>query len=252
MRKFLLACALAALPLAANATLQLSGSVVGGGTFNFTATDNNVGSHTLTDTDPTLNILQLGTTTIDGVVFNGSFTTALLAGPFELNSSSISIANTNPFPVTLTGVASATNFIGPANSVSVSGSGTFQNAPGGTMSNSWWDDPANAQGAPGTPGGLVFNSAPFTAAGSPSSYGGAGFSFTGPVNDPSAFSQTFSFTATLPAGSGACLTGSVVACPTIVGRQQASEKIGVPEPPALGILGMALLSLGLITRRRSA
>ena len=249
MRKFLLAFALLALPLAANATLQISGDVNG---VAFTGTDNNVGVHSLTDTDPTVNILSLGQTTIDGVILNGSFTTALLSGPFELNSSSVSIINTNPFPVTLHGLASATDFIGPASTVSVSGSGTFQNASGGTMLNQWWDDPTNHQGAPGTPGVPVFTSSAFTASGSPSSYGGTGFTFSGPVSDPSAFSQTFEFTATLPAGTGSCLTGSVLACPTIVGRQQASEKLNVSEPGTVTLLGAALLSLGLISRRRNA
>lgn len=256
MKRMLLAATLlASIPLAANATLQLSGTISNGGTFNFSATDNNVGSHTLTDIDPTTNILSLGTTTIDGVILNGSLTTALLTGPFELNSSSLRVVNTNAFAVTLTGFASATDFIGPASTVSVSGSGTFQNAAGGTMINSWFDDPANGQGAPGTPGSLIFTSTPFTAVGSPSSYGASGFTFTGPVNDPGAFSETFAFTATLPGatiGSGCSLTNTV-ACPTLVGRQQAEEKLpGVPEPASLLILGMGLIGLSFVRRKGGA
>jgi hypothetical protein len=270
--KRLLLCTAIATPIAitlitspaAHATLQAAFSVNGA---QFTAADQNF-TNTATnfaDQDNNLNILTLAGVKVGGVIINSSTSTADVGTTSELNSTSLSVENTNPFAVTVSSAIGATGFPGPVGEFSASGSGTFQNALGGTMQNSWWDDLANGQGATAgscpngavgalntacaQPGTLVATSGVFTNTGSPNSYS---FNFAGPVTDPALYSMTLAFQFTLPGATGACDVVTGLGCPTLVSRGQAEEKMPVPEPFMIGVLGMGVLGLGLARRRGAA
>jgi hypothetical protein len=243
----------------AHATLQITADVNG---TTETAFDNNIPLGTQLDTNGTLGIIDLGSITVGGVIVNSSTSTAsgttipAVPGGNQINVTSLAIINTNAFAVTISAALGATNFAGPANSYSVSGSGTFQNANGATATNSWYDDPINRQGAVAgdctllgcTAPGMQLNTDNFTASGSPSSYS---FNHSGAVTDPGLFSMTLTVDVTLPAGTGDCLTGTTSDCPELVSRGQAEQKTfaATPEPASLAVLGTGLVGFGLIRRR---
>ena len=135
--------------------------------------------------------------------------------------------------------ASQNGFGGPVGRVSMSGSGTFDNAIGGSGSLSFHGDPNNALGAntaTDTPGTLLFN--PSTSVTTdPQAFSGndimAAFNAAGP------FCMTLDYTITLPAGG------------QIVGVQRVSmDASAVPEPSTWVMMGGGFALLGLLGLRK--
>src|SRR6185437_14270030 len=114
------------------------------------------------DLNPAVGIINVGNLTINGVQVNGSIqsSTGTPANPGldTLNTSSLSIINLTSTTKTLSVVVSDTDFAGPVVAFQTAGSGVWQNAIGSSITLSWFDDPANGQGADDptdTPGNLI-------------------------------------------------------------------------------------------------
>ena len=226
----------AGLSSSAHATLQLAFDING---TPFSCVDN-----AACDTNPAVGTIQLVNQTFAGVQVNGSITTSegTPANPAALdvlNASSLSIINTNGVSVDFNTAISDTDFKGPVSSFTASGSGTFQEANGSSVTLGFFDDPTNTQGAntsTDAPGTEVFSFS-HTAVGIADSFSQ---DQTGPVSDTGPFSMTLTSSGTLIAGGELINNGrTIIKTPT-----------SVSEPAPLMLLGVALLGLGWCIRRR--
>ena len=237
MRKlFLAATALTAAALAtpAHAVLQISADI--NGTI-FSCQDQNF----TCDTNNAVGQLGIADQTIAGVQFLGSSQTQVIGATNSLNTSSFQIINNNPGTVQLQLSVSGINYQGPVATFSASSSGTFQSAIGSSANFTYFADTANGQGAdnpndfPGTnlvPGGDTKNVLLAT--------DGFGFNHSGSFIDNDLYSMSLGTSVFLTAGG------------SLVGRSQAivTEQTEVAEPASLAIMGVCLVGLGMISRRK--
>jgi len=86
-------------------------------------------------------------TPIPGFSVQGSFHTSKLGGLSMITSGESTVSNIRDTTTRAYVAVSDTDFNAPASLASVTGSGTFTNAPGSTMYMGYFDDPENTQGA---------------------------------------------------------------------------------------------------------
>lgn len=218
----------------AHAALLFAADV--GGT-SFTCADN-----ASCDQNSTTGILELADQSIGGVQVNGSISTSVQGTINSIDTSSLSIINNNTTPTAITVTVGDTNFTGPVDTFVVSGSGTFTGAQtGSTVTLTWYNDPANAQGAEAagdTPGNLLDS---FTATQTLARSQSFSFNDSGATSDGALFSMTIQAAGTLQPGA------------SLLSRGQSEVKPqAVPEPGSLGMLGCGLAMLGLLWRRQRA
>lgn len=216
----------------ANAVLQLASTFNG---VNFSCVDN-----AACDTNPITGTLAVGTQTIGGVTVTGQVSIASSPAGFSaLNTSALQVINANGAAVSYTIAIGATGFVGPVTHFDSSGSGTWQGAAGSTITMTYFDDPANSQGAdtPTDLPGTLLSTLADTATGVVDSFN---LTQSGAIFDPALYSMTLGATGTLTAGA------------ELVSRGQALVKTNVvPEPSSLLILGSMLAGFGWFYRRRN-
>jgi PEP-CTERM motif len=213
-----------------HATLLLAAEV-GGVTFN-------CADQSGCDTNPTVGILAVGNQVLGGVQFLGSVQEQTIGSVNILNTSSLTITNTNATAVDIAFAVSGTDFTGPVESFSASGSGTWQQAIGSDLTLGWYNDANNQQGAETVNDhpGVLLHSFSDTATLITDAFSTVA---SGAVFDPNLFSMTETAFGTLTAG------GSLVNR----GQTEIKEQV-IPEPASLAILGSGLMMLGWAVRRR--
>jgi hypothetical protein len=206
-------------------------------------TDNCVASATCPggDQNPAIGTLALSPQTFAGnLILNGSVQSSVgtPANPDPLNilnSSSLNIINNTRDTRHIQAAVGDTSFTAPVSSASASASGTVQTGAGSSFTYTFFNDPANSQGADNaTDGpGTAIDTFAFTAT-DPLADAFSHASGSLPVSDLAPFSMTQTFDAMLIAGA------------QLVGNSQTEIKAPpVSEPGSLILLGTALLGLGV-------
>jgi hypothetical protein len=216
----------------ANATLQLS---IGANGSTFTCADGQLGC----DLSGGANNLLTVNTLVGGAFVQLTLVQSTSGASNTLQLSSANIDNQSGAPLTVTLLASQTDFTGPVTAVNNSGSLTFNHNIGATDSTlKFWADPANTQGAnPTNTPGTLLETVSGHATTDPDSFAGSNIA-------PFAAGGLFSMT------EGAAL--SLITGGSITGFNQSmvTTAASVPEPFSLGVLGMGLLGLGMVRYRR--
>jgi hypothetical protein len=234
MRQILLAAtALAAIAFvpSANATLQLS---IGANGSTFTCADGQLGC----DLSGGANNLLTVNTLVGGAFVQITLVQSVAGAVNSLQMSSSNIENQSGAPLTVTLLASQTNFLGPVSAISNSGSLTFNNNVGATDSTlKFWADAANTQGAnPTNTPGTLLESVSGAATTNPDSFAGS---------NVAAFNAAGPFSMTEGAALALIVGGSITGF-----NQSMVTTAAVPEPASLGILGLGMLGLGMVQYRR--
>jgi len=223
----------------AGAVLQFSSNI--NGTL-FSCVD-----QTACDLNPTVGILNVGSQSISGVEIFGTFQTqeiATTAGTInKLDTTSFNIVNTNDTTVPITIAVGGTEFSGPVETYTASGTTNFSSAVGSTFLLSYYADVNNTQGADSptdTPGTQLENTGVQNVTLTSQAFA---FNEAGAFIDANLFSMTLFATTNLVAGG------------TLTNRTQSllSEQVASPvsEPGTLGILGASLLGMGVLVNRRN-
>jgi hypothetical protein len=219
-----------ALAGSANATLQIAADING---TSFVCAD-----QAACDTNNAVGQLQIANQTIAGVQFLGSAQTQVIGPSNSLNTSSFQVINNNTGTVSIQLAVSGTSFLGPVTAFTASGAGTFQSGIGSSVTETFFGDAANTQGAdtptdlPGTLLATLTHAA---------------------VVDPDSFSQNFSgvFDSTGPYSLSEGTTGTLIAGASLVGRTQSIVTTqAVPEPASLIIFGTSLIGMGVVGKLR--
>jgi hypothetical protein len=227
---FLAATILAAASLPSAARLQLS---IGVGASTFTCFDGQLSCDVSGGANNLLTIDQ----TIGGAFVQLTLTQSTFGKLNELQLSSSNIENLGATPLTVTLLASDTNFLAPVSFINNSGSLTFNTNIGATDSTlKFWADPLNVQGAnPNNTPGSLLETVSGHALTDPDS-------FSGSLVTPFSASGPFSMT------EGASL--ALIGGGSITGFNQAMET-GVPEPRTWAMMGLGFGLMAFMGYKRS-
>jgi hypothetical protein len=232
LTKTLLAgAALVALATPAMARLQLTINASG---TTFTCFDGQLGC----DLSGGSNNLLLVNQTVGAAFVQIALAQSAFGAINQLQLSSSNIVNNGGAPLTVTLLASDTDFVGPVHAINNSASLTFnQNigAPDSTLR--FWADAANVQGANplNTPGTLL-ESVSGHALTDPDSFSGSAIT---PFDAAGSYSMTEGASLVLRSGG------------SITGFNQAMESTVIPEPSTWALLGIGFGGLALAGFKRS-
>jgi hypothetical protein len=231
MKHLILAAALlASTAIPAAARLQLS--ISDGGT-TFSCFDGQLSC----DQSGGANNLLLVNTTVGGAFVQIALAQSVFGSINELQLSASDIVNQTLSPLTVTLLASDTDFAGPVRAINNSASLTFnQNvgAPDSTLQ--FWADPANAQGAnPNQTPGTLLETVFGHALTDPDSFAGSRIT---PFVAEGLYSQTEGARLVLRAGG------------SITGFNQSMQSSAIPEPATWAMLGLGFAGLSLAGWRK--